>query len=140
MGSERRNNITGFWVGRYAYDGGLGTTVQFIATLDESEGAALSGTISEPNHMGAHSKELHAFISGNRHGTDVFFAKTYDGASDAAHRVDYYGVLSDEGRRIAGHWTLAGTSGSFEMSRELLDGKEEEAELLEEVEILNPLP
>ncbi len=127
-------DISGFWVGHYGYDGSVSADVQFLATLAEGAGGGLSGTISEPNHMGMSSKELHAIVSGQRDGSDVFFAKTYDGASDAAHRVDYYGVLSDDRRRIIGHWSLAGASGTFAMSRELLDEEEEEAGLLVELD------
>ncbi len=88
-----RENLSGFWVGRYAYEGSVAEPVQFLATIEES-GGTLGGTISEPNQIGHSSKELHAFLSGTREGADVFFAKTYDGASDAAHRVDYFGQLT----------------------------------------------
>ena len=134
-----RENLSGFWVGRYAYEGSVAEPVQFLATIEES-GGTLSGTISEPNQIGHSSKELHAFLSGTREGADVFFAKTYDGASDAAHRVDYFGQVSDDGRRIAGHWLLAGASGSFDMSREILDEDEEAVERVEEVEDANLIP
>ncbi len=122
------DNLTGFWVGRYSYDGGIGDPVQFLVLLDE-QGGALSGTISEPNSIGLSSRELHAFLSGHRNGVDVVFAKTYDGASDAAHRVDYHGRLNSEAREIVGRWTIAPEGGDFTMRRELLD----EQEVAEEV-------
>lgn len=123
-----RDNLTGFWVGRYSYDGGIGDAVQFLVLLDE-QGGALSGTISEPNSIGLSSRELHAFLSGHRNGADIAFAKTYDGASDAAHRVDYQGRLNSEATEIVGRWTIAPEGGDFTMRRELLD----EQEVAEEV-------
>ncbi len=125
-----RDNLTGFWVGRYSYDGGIGDVVQFLVLLDE-QGGALSGTISEPNSIGLSSRELHAFLSGHRNGADIAFAKTYDGASDAAHRVDYHGQLNSEATEIIGRWAIAPEGGDFMMRRELLDEQEvaEEAAL-----------
>lgn len=125
---QSRDNLTGFWVGRYSYDGGIGDPVQFLVLLDE-QGGVLSGTISEPNSIGLSSRELHAFLSGHRNGADIAFAKTYDGASDAAHRVDYHGRLNSEATEIVGRWTIAPEGGDFTMRRELLD----EQEVAEEV-------
>jgi hypothetical protein len=48
----------------------------------------------------------------------VDFVKAYDGASDAAHAVDYVGRLSGDGMMIIGVWSLADLDGSFEMYRE----------------------
>ena len=127
-------NLTGFWVGRYSYDGGVGAAVQFLVNLAQ-DGAALSGTISEPNSIGPSSRELHAFLSGHRNGADIVFAKTYDGASDAAHRVDYHGRLNSEATEIVGRWTIAPEGGDFAMRRELLDEQEEEAEIAAEISL-----
>lgn len=128
----RNKDLTGFWVGRFSYDGLAGEAVQFLANLSDKHGA-LSGTISEPNSMGRSSRELNAIVSGRRTGADVSFAKTYDGASDAAHRVDYAGVLNDKGNAIVGRWTIAGLGGDFSMQRELLDEQETEAEIADEL-------
>lgn len=117
-------NLSGFWVGRYDYAGGFGKPVQFLVNLHD-DGGALSGTISEPNEIGKSSSELHAIISGSREGNDVFFIKTYDGASDAAHRVDYAGTVNSEGTEISGHWLLSSASGNFVMTREILATEEE---------------
>lgn len=132
--TNARDTLTGFWVGRYSYDGGFGDPVQFLVNLDEADGA-LSGTISEPNSIGLSSRELRAFVSGVRQGQQVSFAKTYDGASDAAHRVDYHGLLNSEGTEIVGRWTIAPVGGDFAMRRELLD----ESEMVEETAIETPL-
>lgn len=137
MGHKARTNLTGFWVGRYAYAGGAAPPVSFLATMEEGAGGALSGTISEPNSIGMSSRELSAFLSGQREGRAVSFAKTYDGASDAAHRVEYSGELSEDGRRIAGHWIVEYMTGPFEMTREILDEQAEEDEM--KAEIKEPL-
>ena len=117
--TQSADSLSGFWVGRYAYDGGFGRPVSFLANVND-DGGALSGTMSEPNEMGNSSDELRAIISGSREGSDVFFIKAYDGASDAAHRVDYAGTVNSEGTQIAGHWILSGTTGTFVMTREIL--------------------
>lgn len=127
-----RDNISGFWVGRYVYDGMAGEAVQFLCNVTDDSGA-LSGTISEPNSIGGSSRELNAIVSGSRTGSDVSFAKTYDGASDAAHRVDYAGVLNDKGNVIAGRWSIGDYGGDFSMKRELLDESDVEAEVAEEL-------
>lgn len=89
--------MSGFWIGQFSYDRSwMGAPVSFLAVLTE-DNTALSGTISEPNTIGLSSRELNAFVSGTRRGRSVSFAKTYDGASDAAHRVDYDGTLSADG-------------------------------------------
>lgn len=130
--SKARDNLTGFWVGRYGYDGGTGDPVQFLVVLDET-GGTLSGTISEPNSIGLSSRELHAFLSGHRAGQDVSFAKTYDGASDAAHRVDYQGSLNSEGTEIVGRWTIAPVGGDFSMRREIIDEQEVQEDVALEI-------
>jgi hypothetical protein len=85
----------------------------------------------EPNTMGSGSDQLEAVISGSRAGSAVDFTKVYDGASDAAHAVDYVGQLSSDGNSISGVWSLAETDGTFEMHREAVweEVAEEEAEI-----------
>jgi hypothetical protein len=102
-------------MGRYAY--AQGAAVPFLARIEDAEGA-LSGSIIEPNTMGLSSDSLEAILSGSRHGNAVDFTKAYDGASDAAHAVDYVGQLSGDGNRITGVWSLADADGTFEMHRE----------------------
>jgi len=110
-------NISGLWMGSFAYPPGQGPTTPFLARIEDAEGA-LSGTIIEPNYMGASSEALEAILSGSREGHAVDFTKAYDGASDAAHAVDYVGRLSGDGNAITGMWSLADADGSFEMHRE----------------------
>lgn len=109
-------DIGGLWIGHYAYPLGP-AAVPFLANIEDRDGA-LSGTIVEPNTMGTTSDTLDAILSGSRHGSAVDFTKAYDGASDAAHAVDYVGRLSVDGNSISGVWSLADADGPFEMHRE----------------------
>jgi hypothetical protein len=109
-------NISGLWMGSYSYPWGS-ASVPFLARIEDRDGA-LSGTIIEPNTMGMSSESLEAILSGSRHGSAVDFTKAYDGASDAAHAVDYVGRLSGDGNSITGVWSLADADGPFEMYRE----------------------
>ena len=111
-------NIAGLWMGHYAYpDPRMGNPTPFLARIEDADGA-LSGTIIEPNTIGPSSDSLEALLSGSRTGSAVDFTKVYDGASDAAHAVDYVGRLSSDGNTITGVWSLAEYDGSFEMHRE----------------------
>ncbi|QLC24580.1 hypothetical protein HFP57_05755 [Parasphingopyxis algicola] len=124
-----RLNLSGFWIGQFGYDHSwMGSPVSFLAVLTEDNGA-LNGTISEPNAIGLSSTELNAFVNGGRRGRSVSFAKTYDGASDAAHRVDYDGTLSSDGRQIEGRWSLEDIAGDFRMTREIVDEEAIDAEV-----------
>ena len=110
-------NLSGLWLGSFAYPGGQGPATPFLARIEDHDGS-LSGTIIEPNTMGRSSDSLESVLRGAREGRAVDFTKVYDGASDAAHAVDYVGRLSGDGMRIHGVWSLAGMDGSFEMMRE----------------------
>jgi hypothetical protein len=104
-------------MGSYAYS--FGGRVPFLARIEDADGA-LSGTMVEPNTMGDSSDSLEAILSGHRHGSAVDFTKAYDGASDAAHAVDYVGRLSGDGNSITGVWSLADADGAFAMHREAI--------------------
>ena len=96
-------------------------------------GGSLSGETVEPNTVGTSSETLGAIIAGTRSGAAVDFTKTYDGASDCAHSVDYVGQLSEDGNRIAGVWSMDGADGTFEMYREAVweEALGKEAEVVE---------
>ena len=113
----RPPNISGLWMGSFSYPSGLGPTTPFLARIEDHDGK-LSGDIMEPNTVGPSSEQLQSFLSGTREGASVDFVKAYDGASDAAHAVDYVGCLSGDGMMITGVWSLAVLDGSFEMYRE----------------------
>jgi hypothetical protein len=123
-------NLTGFWSGSYWYFVPGEPVVPFLANIDHTSGV-LTGSISEPDlHFGS-GMRLKAILMGQLDGSSVSFAKAYDGAGPLAYRVDYDGVVSDDGRIIRGSWYLTGEQGGFEMSRELLQAEEEYEELAE---------
>jgi|SRR5215217_4594341 len=113
----KKIDLSGLWLGRYSYPAGAGPTTAFMARLVDA-GGSLSGEIVEPNLIGLGSESLEAFIRGSRHGRAVDFTKTYDGASDCAHSIDYVGRLSGDGNTISGVWSMDGLDGTFEMYRE----------------------
>lgn len=110
-------NLSGLWLGSFSYPGGAGPTTPFMAKLADA-GGSLSGETVEPNTVGPSSETLEAFIVGTRDGVSVDFTKTYDGAADAAHSIDYVGQVSGDGNRITGVWSMDGMDGGFEMYRE----------------------
>jgi hypothetical protein len=116
--TQDRLNMTGLWHGTFAYPAYQGPTTPFVARIQE-EGGELTGTIMEPNTMGRASEELEAVLRGTRTEQAVDFIKTYDGASDAAHAVDYVGRISDDGNSVTGVWSLAQWDGTFEMIRDV---------------------
>jgi hypothetical protein len=126
-------DLTGFWSGEYRYDLD-GGRVPFLARLSD-DGGAVSGEVFEPNTVGTASETLRALVDGRRDGSDVRFAKTYDGASDMAHRVDYHGTLSADGLTLAGFWTLEGWRGSFSMQRAELPAESRAAMAAEDAEL-----
>ena len=125
-----QQNLSGLWLGSYAYPGGEGPTTPFMAKLSDA-GGSLSGEIVEPNMFGA--GELAAFVAGTRSGAAVDFTKTYDGASDCAHSVDYVGRVSEDGNSVTGVWSMQGMDGTFEMYREAVweEAEGQEAEVVE---------
>lgn len=127
-------NLGGRWDGTYAYPAGAGPKTPFVAELTEEAGA-ISGTIVEPNSMGRSSDTLTSIVRGTRAGTAVDFTKSYDGASDAAHSVDYVGQLSADGTAITGVWSLDRMDGSFEMHRQSAAEAPLEEKVAEEIEL-----
>jgi hypothetical protein len=120
-------NISGLWLGSFSYPAGLGPTTPFLARL-EDHGGSLAGSMIEPNTVGTSTDELEAVLSGSRDGHSVDFTKVYDGASDAAHAVDYAGRVSADGNSITGVWSLAEFDGTFEMRREAVWEEQEGVE------------
>lgn len=126
-------DLSGLWLGSFSYPRGEGPTTPFLARLVDADGSLSGGTV-EPNMIAFGSETLEALIAGTRSGASVDFTKTYDGASDAAHAVDYVGRLSEDGNRIAGVWSMEGLDGTFEMYREAVR-EEVEAREVEVVEL-----
>ena len=125
-------DLSGLWLGSYAYPAGTGPATPFMAKLEDA-GGSLTGETVEPNWVGALSDTLEALIRGSRHGSAVDFTKTYDGASDCARSIDYVGRLSGDGNTITGVWSMDGLDGTFEMYREAVWEEAEgvEAEVVE---------
>jgi hypothetical protein len=122
-------NLSGLWLGSFAYPGGQGPATPFMAKIVDA-GGSLAGETVEPNMMSFTGDTLEASIAGSRAGAAVDFTKTYDGASDCAHAVDYVGRLSADGNSIVGVWSLEDMDGTFEMYREAVweeaEGREAE--------------
>jgi hypothetical protein len=129
-----RLDLSGGWTGEYAYPGGIEPTTPFAALIEDRDGV-LSGSIVEPNLFGPSGGHLGAVIHGYRQESAVDFVKTYDGASDAAHAVDYVGRLSEDGCTISGVWSVADLDGTFEMSRDATDEEPVAAKAEAEVEL-----
>jgi hypothetical protein len=130
--SLQAHNLSGFWSGHYWYDDASDPDAAFIMVLRD-DGANIFGEITEPNMVGVSSDFLKAIINGTRSGLSVEFAKVYDGSSDLAHRVDYFGMLSDDGIKLTGHWLLEEFSGGFEATRAALPEEIEEMETAESI-------
>lgn len=126
-----RFSLSGLWLGSFSYPQGQGATTPFMAKIEDRDGS-LTGETVEPNIMSFTGDTLEAFLAGSRSGAAVDFTKTYDGAGDAAHSVDYVGRLSADGNSIVGVWSMEGLDGTFEMYREALweERAGEEAEVV----------
>ncbi|HEX8214534.1 MAG TPA: hypothetical protein VF582_03575 [Allosphingosinicella sp.] len=118
-------------MGSFSYPSRQGPTTPFLARIEERDGQ-LTGAIVEPNTIGSTSDTLEAVLSGSRDRQAVDFTKVYNGASDAAHAVDYVGRLSGDGDTISGMWSLQDLDGTFEMHREAVweEAAGEEAEVV----------
>jgi hypothetical protein len=130
--SLQTRNLSGFWSGHYWYDDASDPDAAFIMVLRD-DGANIFGEITEPNMVGVSSDFLKATINGTRSALSVEFAKVYDGSSDLAHRVDYFGMLSEDGLKLTGHWLLEEFSGGFEATRSALPEEIEEMETAESI-------
>jgi hypothetical protein len=121
--------MTGAWFGQYFYADGR-PPVRFIANLAEPDGGgSFAGEVSEPNHIAGTTPTLHAIVRGSRSGAEFRFTKQYDGESDAAHAVGYYGAIEADGAEAAGEWALAEERGRFRMTRAVLTDEERADEL-----------
>ena len=121
-----RISLSGLWLGSFSYPQGQGATTPFMAKIEDRDGS-LTGETVEPNIMSFTGDTLEAFLAGSHSSAAVDFTKTYDGAGDAAHSVDYVGRLSADGNSVSGVWSLADWDGTFEMHREAV-WEEAEAE------------
>jgi hypothetical protein len=87
-------DLSGSWLGTYWQDG---TPTRFELTLLQG-GNTLSGNILDDNYL------EEATLVGEVIGRRITFTKTY--ISAFRHRVDYTGVLSEEGDFMQGQWQI----------------------------------
>ncbi|MBF9031260.1 hypothetical protein HKCCE3408_12730 [Rhodobacterales bacterium HKCCE3408] len=118
MDDAAPGDLTGFWIGRYAYDHG-GPPVPMEIEMIEIEGR-ISGSSREPNtfrpSMGT---ELFAEITGSRNESMLAFTKRYTGFEQGGHPY-YSGAVNGDGTRIEGRWGFPGHDGwggTFRLSR-----------------------
>jgi hypothetical protein len=122
-------SLTGSWSGAYRYPNDVGHETVFNVRIEEV-GGAFTGAIQEPNLMHPDFGPVaSAEIEGVRNGSQVSFAKFYDGRGGMAHAVQYDGTADAGLMRIDGRWTIPGDwSGTFFMVRDD-DGAAAEIEL-----------
>ena len=114
--TETDTAVSGTWSGSYDYADG-GRSVRLEVTLNVRDGR-LRGTMTEPNTFGTSGySELEADLVGEAVASNlVTFMKTYR-TGDADHSVFYIGELSEDGKTIAGTWTLQENQGPFELRK-----------------------
>lgn len=113
-------SVAGSWTGIYFYPedhpdnpDDLWPPTAFVAELIDQNGV-LSGWTREPDTLDGGPDRL-AELAGMRHGDMLSFTKT---PADGADQIEYTGALTNEGRRIEGHWQIVGDwSGHFRMDR-----------------------
>lgn len=108
------------WTGRYMYGGENGVVfrMKISASGDRFQGrtceVATFGDGSSPN--------LYANIVGTVTGGIVRFKKTYDGTGGVSHSVDYVGLMTSDGRSVAGTWIIPPNGqGLFQMTLGVTD-------------------
>lgn len=123
---KARRDLSGLWMGSFAYPGGAGPTTPFLARIEDRDGR-FSGTTIEPDNVTG-GKELEADLVGNRQGDAIDFTKIYRGAPVDLEPIDYVGRMSADGNQVTGVWSLQLMNGTFEMYREAVWEQEEEEE------------
>lgn len=116
-------SVAGDWTGVYDYGEGFDDAVPFTAMLFDVAGAVW-GQTRERNGLDPEisGETLRADISGRRSGREVIFTKTYQGSPVGGEfPITYAGLLSGDGRRIEGRWTIPAMgpdmTGPFRMDR-----------------------
>ena len=110
-------NLSGVWKGIFHYPRHY-PPVPFDAEIRDHFGALSGETVEVANAGGLNGQTLHAVLWGNRQGSDVSFAKSYDTLRRAPNVVHYQGQVNESGDEISGTWRIAGSwSGPFMMIR-----------------------
>ena len=119
--TEDRESLTGVWQGLYSYENQPGMPEShFVAVLFDG-GTYLSGTIHENmNHRNGTASPANASVEGARDRDQVRFVKSYDGMSGIGHKVDYAGLISNEGNEIEGQWQIHSRQGYLFSGRFLM--------------------
>ena len=113
-------DVSGFWIGEYAYDSVKGLKVEFKAGLVQT-GAILSGDTTEENTFADQCGQiLIAELFGKVSAQNVSFTKQYKNGPPGQEKILYQGSISDDGSLITGTWTIMSRwTGSFRMTREI---------------------
>ena len=115
-------DLSGDWTGVYEYGFGGADAVPFAASLFDV-GGVVWGSSLEPNTFSPGAgEELEAEISGSRSSRELHFRKVYLGRPvHGEDPVHYTGLVSADGTRIEGRWTIrnfqGSQSGPFVMNR-----------------------
>ena len=108
-------SVAGGWLGTYYYGGRLSwqEPVRFEASFDARSDGSFTGKILDDSDLGE------AGVSGSQSALIVKFTKEYYRPpmwSDTAP-IDYHGVLSEDGKKITGRWTMSVRRGKQRTSR-----------------------
>jgi hypothetical protein len=116
--AEHDQALSGRWSGSYGYGEPGRRRVEIEGQLLVT-GGIVAGTFTEPNTFALDDGPvLSSTLTGEvQSGGRLVLQKTYLGGADADHSILYIGQLSEDGRKIEGHWRLAGSTGPFELER-----------------------
>lgn len=89
-------SVSGTWLGNYYYSG-VGQSCGFEVVFAQS-GSAIEGSILDDGALGE------AHLTGSCVNSELTFCKIYN--SKARNPVYYRGVLSEDGKSIAGTWRI----------------------------------
>lgn len=111
-------NVSGFWTGKYTYDGGMDDAVSFQAELHQL-GAILEGQTTEQNTFDDMSRQiLVADLFGTVSRQNLSFTKTYRNSQAGQDKILYTGEVSNDGKLISGRWTILSIwNGRFSMKK-----------------------
>lgn len=117
--------FSGVWSGTYHYPQNSGLKRVNFHVIMVHDGTRLVGFIKEPNTFAEQVEPwLHAVCRGrfDEPTGKLTFTKTYDGTAGEDHEVEYNGLLSGDGTKIEGTWTIPDVhSGGFTLQKAPID-------------------
>ena len=114
---ESALNLSGEWTGAFSYPIRR-PTVAFTARLIDEDGWISGVSEDHGSTPDVRGFLLGATLQGRRTGNQVSWLKVYDKIWKTHYSVAYEGVISADGREIAGRWSIPrGRSGAFVMNR-----------------------